>query len=98
LRQGFKTEPLGAAEKAARGLAPDSLALVVKLLLGKGGPKLQAAGLQKDDVIVAVDGQTKAMTESEFLVQLRLNHGPGDSVKFTILRGDQRHELTIPMW
>jgi S1-C subfamily serine protease len=52
----------------------------------------------KDDVIIAIDGQTHAMTESDFLVSLRLNHGPKDSVKFTLLRGTERHEVTVPMW
>jgi serine protease Do len=98
LRQGFKTEPLSETDKAARGISADSLALVVKNLFGKSAMTVQQAGVQKDDVILAVDGQTKAMTESEFLVHLRLTHGPQDSVRFTILRGSNRHELTVPMW
>jgi predicted metalloprotease with PDZ domain len=98
LRQGVKTEPLTAEEKTARGLPADSLALVVKLLAGKGGPKVQAAGLHKDDLIIAVDGQSKAMSESEFLVHLRLNHGPMDAVKLTVLRGSERKELLVPLW
>jgi len=51
-----------------------------------------------NDVIVAVDAKTAAMTESDFLVYLRLTHGPKDSVKFTVLRGDQRRDLTVPLW
>jgi hypothetical protein len=98
LRQGVKFEPLPAEEKKKRGIGEDELALVVKGLFGKGGPKVQAAGIRQNDVIVAVDGKTGAMTESEFLVDLRLNHGPKDSVKFTILRGDQRQDLTVPLW
>lgn len=98
LRQGVKFEPLGAAEKQNRGIERDGLALVVKGLFGKGGPKVQAAGLRTNDVIVAVDGKTKAMTESDFLVYLRLTHGPKDSAKFTVLRGDQQREFTVPMW
>jgi hypothetical protein len=98
LRQGLKTEPLSADEKTARGLSADRLALVVKNLFGKSATKLPEAGVKKDDIIIAVDGQTKAMTESEFLVQLRLNHGPKDSVKLTILRGSEQQELTVPMW
>jgi hypothetical protein len=47
---------------------------------------------------VAVDGKTEAMTESEFLTYLRLEHGPKDSVKLTVRRGDARRELEIPMW
>jgi hypothetical protein len=98
LRHGLKTEPLSAADKKARGLVEDDLALAVKGMFGKGGPKLQQAGLRMNDVIVAVDGKTDAMSESDFLIWLRLNHGPKDSVKFTVLRGDDRRELTVPMW
>jgi len=98
LRQGLKTEPLPEDQKASRGLASNSLALVVKNLYGKSATALPAAGIKKDDIIVAVDGQTTAMTESEFLVHLRLNHGPKDSVKLTILRDGQRHDFEVPMW
>jgi hypothetical protein len=98
LRQGLKTEPLPDEQRASRGLAAGSLALVVKNLYGKSAAALPAAGVKKDDVIIGVDGQTGAMTESEFLVHLRLNHGPKDSVKLTILRDGQRHDLNVPLW
>jgi hypothetical protein len=98
LRQGVKFEALSEADKKQRGIDADGLALVVKGLYGEGGPKVQAAGLQMNDLIVAVDDKTDAMTESEFLTYLRLEHGPKDSVKLTVRRGDARHELEIPMW
>lgn len=98
LRQGLKVEPLTPAERQSRGLGGDALALAIKGLFGKGKPKLEEAGLRTGDVIVAVDGRTQAMNESEFLVDLRLNHGPKDSVKLTILRGNDRKELSVPMW
>jgi len=98
LRQGVKFEPLSAADKKSRGIDEKALALVVKGLFGKGGPKVQQAGLQMNDVIVAVDGKTEALTESQFLVNLRLQHGPQDSVKLTVLRGDQRRDFTVPLW
>jgi serine protease Do len=98
LRQGLKTEPLSDSDKAGRGIAADSMALVVKNLFGKSATALAQAGVKKDDIIIAVDGHTQALTESDFLIQLRLAHGPKDAVKFTILRGSDRHELTIPMW
>ena len=74
------------------------MALVVKNLFGKSANVLPAAGVKKDDIIVAVDGRTESMTESEFLVSLRLTHGPKDSVKLTVLRGKDQQELTVPMW
>src|SRR5262249_9662069 len=59
---------------------------------------LMKAGLKNGDLIVAVDGKDKEMTESQFLAHLRLQHGPGDSVKFTVLRGSGRQEVTAPLW
>jgi hypothetical protein len=98
LRQGVKVEPLTGADKRARSIAESDLALVVKTLAGRGGPKVQQAGLRAGDVIVAVDGSREAMTETDFLVRLRVGHRPGDSVKLTVLRAESQHELTIPMW
>jgi serine protease Do len=98
LRQGLRTEPLSDDEKASRGISKDRLALLVKNLFGKSATTLPEAGIKKDDVIVAVDGKTEAMSESDFLVYLRLTHGPKDAVKFTILRDGQRHDLAVPMW
>jgi hypothetical protein len=98
LRQGLQVTPLSAAQKQMRGIPEDGLALVVKGLFGKGGPLLQKAGLKNGDIIVAIDGKTVAMTETEFLVYLRLTHGPGDSVRFTVLRKEGREDLKIPMW
>ncbi|MEQ8787416.1 MAG: Trx7/PDZ domain-containing (seleno)protein [Pirellulaceae bacterium] len=98
LRQGVKIEPLTAQEKAARGLDAEQLALQVKGLFGKGGPKLKQAGLRQNDVIVAVDGKTDAMTETDFLVYLRLERGPKDRITFSVLRDGGRSDVTLPVW
>jgi hypothetical protein len=99
LRQGVKFEPLSAAEKQSRGIEADRMALAIKGLFGRGGPKLKEAGLAVGDIILAVDGNSQPpQNESEFLIQLRLEHGPRDNVKFTFLRGAQRRELQVPMW
>lgn len=98
LRYGLRTQPLAAADKAKQGLGANDLALSVTGMFGRGGPLLQKAGLKVGDIIVAMDGKTAALTESQFLIDLRLRHGPDESVKFTVLRGDKRVELTVPMW
>ena len=98
LRQGVKFDALTAEERAARKIDDGKLALLVRGLFGQGGPKVQQAGLKQNDVIVAVDGKSDPLSESEFLVALRLNHGPKDSVKLTVLRGNEQKELTIPLW
>jgi len=98
LRQGLKTEALSDDEKANRGISRDGLALLVKNLFGKSATVLADAGVNKDDVIVAVDGKTDAMSESDFLVWLRLGHGPKDAVTFTIFRDGKRRDVAVPMW
>jgi len=98
LRHGLATAPLSAADKKKRGIEDEGLALVVKGLFGKGAAPLQKAGLRAGDVIVAIDGKSTNLTESQFLIYLRLQHGPRDNVKLTVLRGENRMELTVPMW
>ena len=98
LRWGFWAVPLNADEKRKHDIPADSLALQVKNLYAPRADKLKQAGISTGDVIVAVDGKTEAMTESEFLAYLRLTHPPDDRVRFTILRQGKRQELEVPMW
>jgi serine protease Do len=98
LRQGVKFEELPAAERAKLGLTDNQLALVIKGLYGRGGPKLQQAGFKVGDVIVAIDGKDTRLTESQFLTFHRLNYGPQDRIKFTIQRGGKRQDISIQSW
>jgi serine protease Do len=98
LRYGLLTVPLSASEKRKLDVAADRMALVVKGLVAARTAGLRKAGLRVGDVIIAVDGKTGAMTESQFLVYIRLNHAPDDQVKLTVLRGNGSLDLTIPMW
>jgi predicted metalloprotease with PDZ domain len=98
LRYWLHTVPLSAAEKKQADLAADRLALVVKDMQAERTAGLRKASLRVGDVIIAVDGKTGAMTESQFLACVRLGHPPGDQVKLTVLRGKERLDLTIPTW
>jgi hypothetical protein len=98
LRYGLHTAPLSAAERKQADLAADRLALVVKHMEAERTAGPRKAGLRVGDVIIAVDGKTGAMTESQFLTYVRLSHPPGEQVKLTVLRGKERLDLTIPMW
>lgn len=98
LRQGIKFTPLPAEGKQSRGLAADAGALEVIGMWGKNMSVVQQAGLKKGDVIVEVDGRPAPQTETDFLVDLRMKHGPKDNVRFTIVRNGQRQELTVPLW
>jgi serine protease Do len=86
------------ADRKARNLGTTDLALFVKGL-GNFGKHAAAknAGFQKEDVIVAIDGQKKRMTEGELLGHLLQKHQIGDTVQATVLRGTQRVDLKLPM-
>lgn len=96
LRPGFFSRPVGSDEKRALGLAKDALAMEIGWIF-KRAATARAAGLRKGDVIVAVDGHTQAMNESELMARIRLAHRPGDRVALVVLRGGKRHELTMEL-
>ena len=98
LRQGLQLEDLHADGKNKTDLPKNRLAIRVKNMYGRGPQPLRNAGLRKGDVIVAVNDKSQYMTESEFLVYLRLTYGPKDRVTFTVLRNGQKRKLTVPMW
>jgi hypothetical protein len=98
LRYWLHAVPISADERARADLATDRLALVVKDMEAERTAGLRKAGLRVGDVIIAVDGKTGAMTESQFLAYIRLNHPPGDQVKLTVQRRKERLDLTMPMW
>ncbi|MEN9574696.1 MAG: hypothetical protein RL514_2551 [Verrucomicrobiota bacterium] len=85
-------------ERTARGLAKDKLGLFVKGL-GQYGKHAAArnAGFQKDDVLVELNGQATRRTEGELIGQLLQQTKPGEKLKATVLRGDKRVELLLPM-
>ena len=55
------------------------------------------AGFKKDDVIVRVAEETRAMTESELFRFLLQNKFKGDKVPFTVMRAGEKVELMMPM-
>lgn len=85
-------------ERLTRGLAKDKLGLFVKGL-GQYGKHAAAknAGFRKDDVLVELDGKSARLTEGELLGQLLQSTKPGQKLKATVLRGNQRVELLLPM-
>ena len=95
---GLLLEELPADQRNARGLPKNRMALLVKHV-GQYGEHAAAkkAGFQKDDILVEVDGLSSALSESELIGRLLATRLPGDSVNATVLRGNQRVELTLPM-
>jgi serine protease Do len=55
------------------------------------------AGFKKEDVIVEINGNSERVSESELIGRLLETHKPGESLKTTVLRGDKRIELVLPM-
>jgi S1-C subfamily serine protease len=98
LRYGFKVDPVPLDARAARGLDETTGALEVKGIFGKSVPVMQKAGVLKGDVIVKVDGRPVPKTESEFLVELRTQYGPKESVTFTVVRGNEKKDISVPLW
>jgi S1-C subfamily serine protease len=58
-----------------------------------GGTPADAAGLQRDDLITAVDGDP--VSSSNQLIQALAEHQPDDEVELTVSRGAE--ELTVPV-
>jgi S1-C subfamily serine protease len=76
----------------AKGIGVTGGAKVTKVI--DNSPAAQA-GLQPDDVIVALDG-AKITTMSAFVVALR-GHHPGDSISFDIMRGTTPQTMWITL-
>jgi hypothetical protein len=95
---GMQLTELSDADRAKRGIDPNGLALVVKFL-GASGPwgAAKAAGFQKDDVLVAVEGIPSRATESELIGRLLLAHPGKAQVKTTVMRGEKKIDLLLPM-
>ncbi len=95
---GLKLDDLADADRASRGLGPKDMALFVTHV-GQYGKHAAAknAGFQKDDVIVAIDGLKQRLTEGQLLGHLLQKHPMGDKISATVLRGQKRVDLTLPM-
>ena len=95
---GLRIENLPEEERKSMSLTGDSLAMRV-LNVGQYGMHGAAkkAGFQKDDVIVELDGIAKTMTECQLIDHLLEKHFPGEKVKVTVLRGQQKKDLELPM-
>lgn len=84
---GMRLDDLTADERRAAGLAADKLALRVRHV-GEFGDHATAkkAGIRKDDIVVAFDGQDGNWTESELIAYTVQRKQPGDEVAVTVLR------------
>jgi hypothetical protein len=95
---GLVLEDLPAADRRKAGLDESALALRVKHV-GEYGDHAVAkrAGFQKGDVIVELDGQGDHLTETGFLAYAVQKKMPRDQLAVTVLRGERRVELKLPL-
>ena len=94
---GLVLRPLSEEDRAAAHVDGDSLGLRVDGM-GKWPPHNVAmqAGFVKDDIIVAFDGRTHAMTQSQLLAYTMQEIDAGHVIPVTVLRDGARVDLELP--
>ncbi|HVR35094.1 MAG TPA: Trx7/PDZ domain-containing (seleno)protein [Methylomirabilota bacterium] len=95
---GMVLEDLADGERERRDIDAGRMALGVAHV-GQYGEHAAAknAGFQKEDVVVEMDGLSNRHTESELIGHLLRAREPGERVAVTVLRGERRIELELPM-
>ena len=94
---GMLLKDLSEEDRAKRGLTTTQLALRAEHV-GEYGNHAAAkkAGFRKEDVLIAVDGVTDRLSESELIGRL-IQKSPGEKVRATVLRGQEKLELQFPV-
>ncbi len=101
---GFRSRQLNSGQRKERGLAPNVLALEVKQIHAgdKGWSSITGKGyrfisgrVRQGDLIIAVDGNTASMRESDLIAYMWQQKNPGDKVMLTILRDGQEQDVTL---
>jgi S1-C subfamily serine protease len=95
---GLKLAELTGQQREAAKLPGDALALRVEHV-GEYGAHAVAkrAGFRKGDVLVAFDGLTGTMSESDLLAYAVQRKRPGDEVAVTVLRDGRRETLRFAL-
>ncbi len=95
---GILLTELNPAERRERGLREDTLALRAEHV-GQYGDHAAAkrAGFRKNDVIVSYDGKSDDWRETDFFAYVLRNKKAGQRVPTTVLRGQRRLELQLPV-
>jgi hypothetical protein len=97
---GFGAQALPLPEKKQAGLAESAFALKVQHVNAQDKAKSMAAsqaGLQKNDVITAVDGKKDFAGESDYIAYLLQKKKPGEKVDLTVLRGGKPRQVTLTL-
>jgi S1-C subfamily serine protease len=94
---GLLLEDLGKDQRTERGLGEADLALVVKHV-GEYGEHAHAKqqGFLRGDILVSVAGHSDRLRESD-LFALLVNKPAGERVPITVLRGQEKVDLSLMM-
>ncbi len=93
---GMRLETLPEDQRRELKLPANELALRAKWV-GQYNDHAVAkrAGFLKDDIILAIDGDRTPITESELMARFLQSKLPGDKITMSVLRGQQKLELTF---
>ncbi len=91
----MRLDDLSSAERRRVGLDDSKLALRARFVR-QGSPAF-TAGFRTDDILVAIDGITHHMSESDLLSYNLRNKTPGEQVPVTVLRAERRIDLKLPI-
>jgi hypothetical protein len=95
---GLLLESLSGDELAKVKIAKVDLALRVKHLGMYGAHAVaKKAGFKKGDILVAFDGITSAMTESQLLAYVLQKTTPGEQLPVTVSRNGKRIDFELKM-
>jgi serine protease Do len=98
---GMRCDALPPAEKSKLGLGAEALGLKILDLspdfVKERNTSAKKIGLLKGDVLVEIDGQKKAMTESEFLAYLLQKKNKGEKVALVYLRNGKTENATLDL-
>jgi S1-C subfamily serine protease len=74
--------------------------MAIKVVSIRGGGLGPNVGLEKGDIIIALEGQRANRTFEDFKSDLLRRYQPGDKVHLSVLRGDKTIELEgrFPDW
>jgi hypothetical protein len=88
---GMRLDDLGDQERREANLPADGMALRARYIGQFGDHALaKKAGLVQGDILVAFDGHTERMSESQLIAELLRRRKPGDVVSLTFLRGGEK--------
>lgn len=81
-----------------RPISDGQMALLVKHV-GQFGEHAVAkkAGVKAGDIVVAYDGMSEPVTETQLIARAVQSHKPGDTVELVLLRDGKRQPVTIKL-